>query len=310
MLKYKNVKDSLRILPIMEKGRLEEWKRSNIKSIISIGLVKQNKKDFFWKTVYDSLQSPKKEVKRGVKAREKENSGSKDLVGLLNSNEIPKGVLLSSLILNLPIVGGTGWLLYLLMVNPAHSMGLLLSRGLVRALALLVAYNGGIHFGLAAAAFQNIQNPSPKLQKSIINQLILSFLPSCLSFTFSSLLLFSNPVLNTHIIFCFSGIILTSLTVYLADIKAIQRGVAPFWFTRFRLLSLTVQILVSCALLYAWITYREWLDRGRDSNRVQGILNAKELEDREIEKMVHDYEGLPIGRQKLALVFNKDNKIV
>ncbi len=78
---------------------------------------------------------------------------------VLKSDEIPKGVLFSQIMLSAPLVATTAYLCMLapmaanpLFVDPASFA--YLARTSVRLLTLNIAFHGGIHYGLGAASYE------------------------------------------------------------------------------------------------------------------------------------------------------------
>lgn len=81
------------------------------------------------------------------------------MVMVMKSDDIPKGVLFSQVMLSTPLVVSTAYLCLLapmaanpLFVDPASFA--YLARTSVRLLALNVAFHGGIHYGLGAANYE------------------------------------------------------------------------------------------------------------------------------------------------------------
>lgn len=64
-----------------------------------------------------------------------------------------------------------------------------------------------MHYGYAAASYDLAVTQEE--EKLINRQLLYSFVPAVLSFTFSSLLLFASPVTPKVILFSFTGLLLT-----------------------------------------------------------------------------------------------------
>ena len=121
----------------------------------------------------------------------------RDLLFNMKETKTPKGVWFSTMMMSAPLFMSTG---YLGVMTPMALNGQLVSpdtfgyvaRTCVRLLGLNISFFGGVHYGLASAAYDTARTPEER--RAISYQLGYSFVPALLAFCSSNILLFSNPL--------------------------------------------------------------------------------------------------------------------
>ena len=122
---------------------------------------------------------------------------SKEMMMSMNVSETPKGVFFSNLIMGVPLLTYTG---FLMVMAPMAAQGVYVDqaqfaymvRSAMRLLTLNISFFGGIHYGFGACNWEiAIEEKDRKLAR---NQMLLSFLPAVAAITSSSVLLFASPL--------------------------------------------------------------------------------------------------------------------
>jgi len=153
-------------------------------------------------------------------------------------------------------------------------------------LALNLSFMGGIHYGFAAATYETAVEDEEI--RRIKYQMIYSFVPAALSFSFSQMLLFASPLSIPSVIVAFSGLMVTQLVTLQVDMKCVEKGLAPQWFLRFRSFSFGFYMVITTLLFGVFYSKLDYLQRRNDKNRIENLKTALELEDLDFLKMVDD----------------------
>lgn len=133
----------------------------------------------------------------------------------MKETNIPKGVKFSFFMMTFPLLCSTA---YLGMLAPMVSAGggliepssfATLARTCVRLLALNISFLGGVHYGLASATYETAVHDDEL--RAIKLQMIYSFVPAAMSFSFASMLLFASPLSMPTVMFSFTGLMITQL---------------------------------------------------------------------------------------------------
>ena len=155
----------------------------------------------------------------------------------MKETKTPKGVWFSTMIMSAPLFMSTGYLglmtpmaLNAQLVN-ADTFGYV-ARTCVRLLGLNISFFGGVHYGLATAAYDTARTDEER--KAISYQLGYSFVPALLAFGASNLLLFTNPLTSQAIVYCFSSLMITQLVTLRFDQYCVRKEMAPLWFKKYR----------------------------------------------------------------------------
>jgi len=166
---------------------------------------------------------------------------TREMLYSMKSTEFPKGVKFSYLMMSFPLICTTTYLGLLTpivtqaasTVDPASFA--YLARTCLRLLALNISFTvststltmrqGGIHYGFASATYETAVTDEEL--KRIKYQMIFSFLPAALSFSFTSTLLFAQPITMGAVIFSFTGLMVTQLLTLQMDLKCVERELAP-----------------------------------------------------------------------------------
>jgi Protein of unknown function (DUF3429) len=196
----------------------------------------------------------------------------------MKTDEIPKGVKFSYFMMSFPLICTTTYL-GLLAPMVSASTGMVdpqsfayLGRTCMRLLALNISFQGGIHYGLASATYETAVTDEEL--KHIRRQLIFSFVPAAMSFSFTSMLLFSSPITLPTVLISFTGLMLTQLLTLQVDLKCVERELAPRWFLKFRTTTFGIYMLLTSILLLIYYTKLPYLQRKHDKNRITNIKNA------------------------------------
>ena len=130
----------------------------------------------------------------------------------MKAAKTPKGVWFSTFILSTPLVLATTYLSVMApmamnatVVDPYTFA--FVARTCLRLLSLNITFFGGIHYGLASAAWDTARNE--KEANSIKYQLIYSFVPGFIAYCSTNFLLFSSPLTLQTVIYSFSALMLT-----------------------------------------------------------------------------------------------------
>ena len=130
----------------------------------------------------------------------------------MKATKTPKGVWLSTIMMSAPLVTATG---YLAMMAPMAANGTIVdpytfayvARSCLRLLSLNISFFGGIHYGLASAAYDTAR--SSEETRAIQLQMFYSFVPAVMAFCSTNFLLFSSPLTMPTVIYAFSALMLT-----------------------------------------------------------------------------------------------------
>lgn len=118
--------------------------------------------------------------------------------------------------------------------------------------------------------------------------MIYSFVPAAMSFSLTSMLLFSTPLTLPTVMFTFTGLMLTQLITLQVDLRCVERELAPKWFLRFRSVTFALYMILTSILFLVYYSKLEFCQRRADKNRITNIKNALELEDVDFIEMVND----------------------
>ena len=127
----------------------------------------------------------------------------------MKATEVPKGVITSFLLMSMPLFGTTA---YLMMLTPGveiatATMYAYIARSCVRLLALNLAFIGGIHYGFSSAIYETAVGDQEL--KQVKYQMVYSFLPAALAFSFCQMMLMASPLNIPTVVVGFSGLMLT-----------------------------------------------------------------------------------------------------
>ena len=104
--------------------------------------------------------------------------------------------------------------------------------------------------------------------KHIKYQMIYSFVPAALSFSFTSSLLFASPITLPAVIFSFTGLMITQLLTLQVDLKCVEKELAPHWFLRFRSVGFACYMTLTAILFLIFYSRLDFIQRKSDKNRI------------------------------------------
>lgn len=151
-----------------------------------------------------------------------------------------------------------------------------------------ISFLGGIHYGLGACNWEIAITDEDR--KMATRQMVLSFVPAISAIACSSYLLFAAPISMSHVIFSFSGFMVTQFVLLKGDSKAVELGLAPKWFNKFRRYNFMFYMAMTTMLFTVYYHRREFVQRKHDPNRIDNIKTAMEVEDADFIKMVDDLQ--------------------
>ena len=133
---------------------------------------------------------------------------TREIYMAIRSDEMPKGVLFSKVLMSAPLFALTGYLCVLapMAANPAFvdpANFAFLARSALRLLTLNISFMGGIHYGFAAATYETAMNDKEIL--NIKKQMAYSFIPAVVSVATSGTLLFIQPLQVSHVVVGFTS---------------------------------------------------------------------------------------------------------
>lgn len=203
----------------------------------------------------------------------------------------PKGVWFSTVVMSTPLILGTG---YLAMISPFAMNAQLvdpnqfayIARTCIRMLSLNISFFGGIHYGLATAAFDTAR--SEQESSSINLQIAYSFVPAIAAFASSNFLLFSVPLTTNTVIVSFSSLLLTQFLTLKFDQHCVKNELAPVWFRKYRGQVFAIYAIITSALFFIYLNSLDQVQRTNDPNRIQNLKTVMELEDLDFIKMVEE----------------------
>ena len=161
----------------------------------------------------------------------------REILFTMKSEEIPKGVILSNLMMSAPFMTLT---LYLAVVSPmAANIAIvdpaqfaMIARSALRLLSLNMAFFGGVHYGLASATYETA------ITEEEINrikwQMMYSFVPGVMALCTTQMMLFQTPLQLGTIVVGFTTLMLTQFVSLQVVKKCVELELAPVWFKRFR----------------------------------------------------------------------------
>ena len=209
----------------------------------------------------------------------------------MKETNTPKGVWFSTLIMSTPLLLGTG---YLAMISPFAMNAQMvdpnqfayIARTCVRMLSLNISFFGGIHYGLATAAYDTARSDQESSQINL--QLVYSFVPAIAAFSASNFLLFSMPLTQNTVMFCFSSLMLTQFLTLKFDQHCVRKEMAPVWFKKYRGQVFALYLAITSVLFFIYLNSLEQCQRTNDPNRITNLKTVMELEDLDFIKMVEE----------------------